>query len=200
MSNIKSDFFSLPPSLEKLFNFLETNKGDYIDFIPEKDGAKISKLLPKSVAEYLAVIGQQYSRSLICYWKYDEQITWEKSPLVWLDSEGGTNSVFASNTDNFLSLLPLDTGGIYDLISSWQCYNSEPEYYISPLEKYAKNCPSFNYLIQLCKQNYSDYDFFVQWLEENLSIKMSENPAKLVGDAIKKFPNLDCWLTEKGIK
>ena len=186
-------------SLSKLLDFLKYSSGDFIDFKVIKNGQKkVSELLSPTVESYFIPIGEHGSQSLICYWKYQDKIPVHKLPIVWLDSEGTPNSVFASNVDDFLSLLLYDTGGIYDFISSWKYYNSEPENYTCPLFKYDSS--TLEFLIQLCKENHPDYDRFVDWVNNNLKIKICENPAKLVGEAIRNFPNLEQWLKEKGIQ
>ena len=183
-------------SLSKLIDFLNTSSGDFIDFRIVNNGKKkVSELLSPSLESYFTPIGEHGSQSLICYWKYKEKTPINELPIVWLDSEGTPNSVFASNVNDFLSLLPYDTGGIYDIITSWQYYNNEPENYTDPVSEYDSS--ALKCLIRLCKDSHPDYDYFVDWLNNNLKIKVCENPAKLIGEAIKNFPKLDHWLKEK---
>ena len=197
--NQNQTFFSKSPSLIKFLNFLENSSGDFIDFQIVSNGKKnVIELLSPIVERNFIPIGEHGSQSLICYWKYQDEIPLNQSPIVWLDSEGSPNSVFALNIDDFLSLLPYDTGGIYDFISSWKYYNSEPQTYTCPLSKYDSS--TLEFLLQLCKEDYADYDQFIDWLNHNLNIQVCKNPAKLVGDAINNCPNLDHWLKEKGIR
>jgi hypothetical protein len=185
--------------LQVLSEFLETSEGNFIDFEIEKNPQAVSDLLSITIEPYFIPIGKQASQSLICYWRYQNELSLEQLPIVWLDSEGTPNSVFATNIEDFISILFYDTGGIYDFISSWEYYNSQPGYYISPLNEYEINSSALNLMITKCRETYPDYDLFVNWIEKNISIKICENPIKLVGDAMKKFPNLQLWLEQKGI-
>lgn len=199
MNSVNDSRFNDPNYLENLYAFLENSEVNFIDFEVENNPNKVIDLLSVAAEPYFIPIGKQGSDSLICYWKYKDEIPLSELPIVWLDSEGSPNSVFASNIKDFLSILPYDTGAIYDFISSWEYYNSDPDYYTSPLDKYKKNSSVLNLMIEQCRENYSDYDSFVNWLNQNINIKICDDPAKLVGDAIKNFPNLETWLEERGI-
>jgi hypothetical protein len=199
MTSINNPDFEQQNYLEAFYTFIENTEGSFIDFEIENNSDKIADLLSVDVEPYFIPIGKQGSDSLICYWKYKDEIPVSELPIVWLDSEGSPNSVAAANFKDFLSLLPYDTGAIYDFISSWEYYNSDPDYYPSPLDRYKKDSSDLNSLIEECRESYSQYDSFVNWLEQSLNISICEDPAKLVGDAIQNFPNLQNWLEERGI-
>ncbi|NEO31321.1 MAG: hypothetical protein F6K36_12985 [Symploca sp. SIO3C6] len=190
---------NLPDLIANLFEFMENSGVNAIDFhMVYRGNEKLCSLLSPKISRYFIPIGEHSSRSLICYWKHIDDAPLDKLPLVWLDSEGTPNSVFASNEHDFLSLLPYDLGGIYDFISSWESYHEQPDNYTYPLEKYDSS--ALGCLIEICQEDNPDYTLFVQWLNQSLGIKICENPAKLVGDAISRFPRLKPWLEKKGVR
>jgi hypothetical protein len=187
-----------PEHLRKFLDFLENYSGDFPDLTIVVNGKqKITELLSTSVEQYFIPICEHGSQSLICYWRYENNAPLSRLPIVWLDSEGSPNSVFASNIDDFLSLLPYNTGGIYDFISSWQYYNSEPDNYSCPTDNY--DISTLESMINLCRYNYTDYNQFMDWLGQELNIQICQDPAQLIREAINSFPNLDNWLEKHDI-
>ncbi len=185
--------------IASLFEKIEDIGGNPINFQIRRDSAKkIVSLLSSELSQYFTVVGEHSSGSLVCYWKYDDGISLERSPLVWLDSEGTPNSVIASNERDFLSLLPYGLEGIYDFISSWRFYNSKPDSYISPLQKY--DSAALSELIAMCRQESMDYDSLIPWLNQSLGVERCEDPVRLIGKAIDRHPDLETWLKGKGVR
>ncbi len=91
VKEIDADPFDFTPSSEPLFD----------NFSPE-------------IKDMLLPFGKNKAGCLICYWLSSKNT--DDCPIVWIDSEGEPNAVFASNLLAFFSILPYGTGSIYDMI------------------------------------------------------------------------------------
>ncbi len=182
-----------PQAINEFYQFMEGMQDDFLDFELVTDGYKrLASLVPAPCLDHFIVIGKHGSDSLVCYWKPILDLPLEMAPIVWLDSEGTPNSVFAISAEEFLRLLPYGLGGIYDVVSSWIYHYSEPDEYANPLDKYSDEAIR-NYR-QMAGEDYAAYGSFIHWLEKDMQLTVHGNPIKAIGDAISKFPNLEHWL------
>ncbi|MBD1808385.1 hypothetical protein H6F98_23435 [Microcoleus sp. FACHB-SPT15] len=182
--------------LQRFFEFCRTVEGLFCDFEDVENGNKLLTSLLKSEAEpYFTVIGIQKSHSLMCFWKYNDSVSLQEQPIVWLDSEGTPNAVFASNFRDFLSLLPYDTGAIYDWIASWERYLDNPSSQQTPIERFTNE--RIEMYIEMSREDNPFRDQFINWLREEINIEPATQPVALVGEAIQSFPRLSQWLTDR---
>ena len=174
----------VPTIIEKLFR-KHADKG-FVDFeVLAHDPTSFNQLLPNSIHDQFILIGQHGSGSLIAIWK-EKKLPADQLPLVWIDSEGTPINVFANNFAEFLTLLPYDTGFIYDLISKWEYFannpNSNPEnYYDSKMLKE---------ILEENRINYSSLAEYEKWLHDEMVLMTATNPVKMVGDAIRNHPGM----------
>lgn len=141
------------------------------------------------------MIGIQKNGSLICFWSYEDNLSIEQQPIVWLDSEGSPNSVFSSDLPTFLSLLPYNTGAIYDVLFAWEEYWSSPKKRKTPISQFtAKKMKMY---LEMCRENHPFHQQFVEWLRAEICVEPAVKPAQNIGEAIERFPRLGIWLTEK---
>lgn len=180
-------------ALRQFFAFYNEVAGTFCDFTPVQDKQKwLNKLLVAEAQPYFKVIGKQKSGSLICFWLIRDELSPEDQPVVWLDSEGSPRSVFASDFQEFLSLLPYDTGAIYDLIAAWDRAENTQVNSTSVSKKFSKK--RLQMYVEMCQNNYTHYNEFVTWLRETLGIEPALSPATVVKKTIQEFPSLNTWL------
>ena len=183
--------------LEQFMGYCQQQPHLFADFhlVDEAKGKSLlASLLGSQTATHFTVIGKHASDSLIARWTAEE-LNPAPPPYVWLDSEGSPNSVFATTTTEFLSLLPFDTGAVYDIISSWTYYLAEPTNYAPPAEKYQGERLTAYFIS--AKNTYPAYSAFLAWLKDTLGISPALDPVGLIGNAIQKYPNLEEWLKNK---
>lgn len=173
------------------------NTLEFTDFeITPNQDKNISDLIPDvDVAKQFKVIGKIASGSLICFWQYDSKKSILDSPIVWIDSEGFPNGVFANSFSEFLSLLPYSTGFIYNLLSNHLLYTDNPKIFINPYKKFTK--AKIKSFIQDNKKEYSDYNKFIHWLTIDIGITIEPNPLEVIQNAFNTYPRLDKLLENK---
>jgi hypothetical protein len=177
----------------EFIDFMNQIDEKFADFYITKTGTeKLSTLIGKENAKFFDVIGAHSSHSLICHWQYEKGIPIERQPVVWLDSEGWPNGVFAQDLRIFISLLPYDTGFLYDIISSWMCYKENSESVLNPNEKYTKD--DLKRMLDSARQRYGAYSKFLKWLDREMNIRICDDPVGLIGKAMESYPDLSKWL------
>jgi hypothetical protein len=168
--------------------------GEFADFyITNKGTEKLYALVGEKYLKFFDVIGEHSSHSLICHWEVEKGIPLSAQPTVWLDSEGWPNSVFAPDLRSFISLLPYDTGFLYDIISAWIYYKEDPESVSVPNEAYTTD--DLKSLLVSGSERYGKYKKFLKWLEK-LNIQICNDPIGLIGKAIESYPDLSNWLED----
>ncbi|GAB2577925.1 hypothetical protein [Spirosoma areae] len=184
--------------LNEFIAFCRQSAAPFADFElvePGQAATLMQSLLPDPAIPSFTMIGKHGSNSLICRWQSDHDLT-DEWPYVWLDSEGSPASVFATTTPEFLSLLPYDTGAIYDFITTWTYYLSDPaSYEEKPAEKYDKERLAL--YVSEATTRYPGYPAFIEWLDKTGAIGPAAEPANVVGAAIENHPSLENWLTDK---
>lgn len=181
--------------LKRFRSFCTEVGGEFSDFQVVEDGEKwLKRLVPATAVPSFQVIGRQKNGSLICFWQHQENLSLAKQPVVWLDSEGSPQAVFAPDFPTFLSLLPYDTGAIYDMIAAWEAFLDPDDEVRSPKERFTTE--EFKMYVEMSQKNYPQYDRFIEWLAE-MEIKVAKNPAQVVGKAIQKSPKLKEWLASQ---
>ncbi|MFC4873935.1 hypothetical protein [Negadavirga shengliensis] len=172
----------------QFFDFLENNNGQIEDlYLSKTKKQKLESLIGAEKAKNFEVIVAHTSHSLVCFWVLNETTPKQKHPIVWLDSEGAPNSVFAQNFEEFLSLIPYGSGTIYDILSSWLDYMDEPDSTEPPLERFDKIY--LEELLNEANENENGLKEFILWLNK-VNVKIAENPVELIRKAIKKYPDL----------
>lgn len=178
-----------PEKLSKFLTYCQEAEQPFADFYPvTAEPNFIKTLVPDAVAQHLTIIGKHGSGSLIAFWHYKPEVNLEALPLVWLDSEGSPSAVFAANYLDFLALLPYGTGFIYDVLSSWTYFLEEPGSYKNPAKKFTAK--RLEFYLAFCRDSFSGYDPFIQWLDSSLQIKKHSDPVNAIGNAYKSFPKL----------
>lgn len=115
--------------LREIFNHFETNP---VDFRFDR-GLKLPSHYSGFLADMLEPFGNNKAGCAVCYWNKKKLAA--QAPVVWLDSEGTPNVVFAKNLSNFLELLSYGTGLIYDIIRQSE-RKIKDDTLLSPAEKY----------------------------------------------------------------
>jgi hypothetical protein len=183
-------------NIQLLRDYLESHP-NLIDLeIPEKSENVLQDLLKKSQHAYFVPIVFHGSGSVIALWNLNDQSTISCCPIVWLDSEGSPNSVIADNDDDFLSILPYGTAIFYDLINAWLRHLKSPKKFPDPQTEYVDEVLQYYSNKTIESAGKEKYDAFINWLNNTCKIKKSTNPALIIGNAIKKHPDLNKWLKE----
>ncbi len=181
--------------LKQFHSFCTKVGGEFSDFQIVEDGEKwLKRLVPATAVPFFQVIGRQKNGSLICFWQHQENLSLTKQPVVWLDSEGSPQAVFAPDFPTFLTLLPYDTGGIYDMLAAWERFLDPDEEGASPKKRFTKG--KFNMYVEMSQKNYPKYDRFIEWLAE-MNIAVAKNPVNVIGKAVQESPKLKEWLTKQ---
>lgn len=180
-------------SLEEFINLLSGIDGEFADFYITETGArKLTALVGREKSKFFEVIGAHSSHSLICYWEYGKGGKIEDQPIVWLDSEGWPNSVIARNLKEFISLLPYDTGTIYDIVSSWVNFKEDPESMRAPREAHTED--DLKKLQSSAADRYEAHRNFCDLIESQMHIKICDDPVGLIEKAMESYPDLSKWL------
>lgn len=178
--------------LSQFYAFYEEVGGEFCDFQVVANGEKLLKtLIPAAAIPFLHVIGRQKNGSLICFWQQFAQQNLIDQPIVWLDSEGSPFSVFASNFHVFLSLLPYDTGSIYDMIAAWEEYAETGEDWIVSVDRFSAD--TLKMYEDMAQNNYPHHEQFINWLKK-MGVEPASDPFSLIGKAIEQLPALRTWL------
>ncbi len=177
----------------KFVEFVNQSEGEFADFYLTKTGsAKLASLVGGENVNFFEVIGAHSSHSLICYWEHESGLAVNQRPVVWLDSEGSPNSVFAPGFKDFISLLPYNSSLIYDIISSWIHYKEDPETIHSPKQLFTGN--ALKKRLYDAQARYAAYGKFMDWLNKN-NIPICKNPVTMIGETIDFYPDLTAWLS-----
>lgn len=74
-------------------------------------------LLGRAVpTDRFSVLAQQGAGCLFALWRKEESMTWADAPVVWLDSEGDPTAPIASSLAEFVSLVLVRSGAVYDAL------------------------------------------------------------------------------------
>ncbi len=181
--------------LDQFVTFYTEVGGGFGDFQLVNDTKKIlNSIISVTAAPFFQVIGRQKSGSLVSFWQYQENKPLSEQPVIWLDSEGSPNAVFAPNLQAFLSLLPYDTGIIYDITVDWEKFLNSNRKKVTPKNRYSSK--DFIRYIKMSRENNPTHDQFIAWLR-GMDIAVANDPVDVIGKAMQRFPNLKDWLTTK---
>lgn len=191
LSNFKGNEIS--DELKKLYDYKSPTNDLAIDFEKNFDGQEsLNSFFENEARDKFIVIGQHPSHSLIAYWilpKHDIS----NAPIVWLDSEGSPMCVFCSSIQEFLSLLPYNTGMIYDIICAWQRYLKNPSK-ITPSARFDQSVLDEN--LQELESSFPSYKNFTDYITNVIGVSRAVDPVKIIGDSIQKFPSLEDYIKE----
>jgi|RhiMetdeSRZDD1v2_1073273.scaffolds.fasta_scaffold00470_4 hypothetical protein len=157
--------------LNKYESFLQQVAGNPFDCRVPQNITLFENFKPV-VSQKLQPFAKNKAGCLFCFWKEEQQE--DKWPVVWLDSEGTPNVVFADNGVDFFSMLPYGTGLIYDIIRSCERYVNAPDTFDSPEVLFADSYAT------LQKNTIGLY-------ENSMQLKVSSTPAQLIFSAYKKW-------------
>ena len=179
----------------KLSAYFNENTGNRFcdwEWIVSPNPELLSGLVPRDAFEFLLPILKDDSESMICIWKLNATEN-PKQSFVWLDSEGEPCQKFALNVDEFISLLPYGSGGLYDIILNIYINLTE-------IENVTDSSILFNseqiesYIINQREQYGNKYEKFRNFITSDLKIKISKNPAIVIQNAIKSTPDFKKWI------
>lgn len=180
--------------LQRFTEFCKNVENQFCDFEEVENGKELLiSLLKPEITSCFTVIGMQKSNSLICFWEYKDNVFLQEQPIVWLDSEGSPNAVIASNFKDFLSILPYDTGAIYDWTAAWEGYWDNSIQQEIPTERFTVD--RVNMYLAMSDESNPCHQEFVNWLRTEMHIELADQPVALIGEASKRFPRLSQWLT-----
>ena len=152
----------------------------------------LDDLIPLEKIPAFVTLGMNKSHTVFAIWLLAQEQNLEDQPVVWMDSEGEPNEVFAVNFQAFLAMLPYDTASWYNQISAWTMYLENPNTYQHVLEKY--NSPSlYKEQMTAAAKRYQGHQAFLNWIVAR-HITTSENPFMDIGKAIQSHPRLSVWL------
>jgi hypothetical protein len=146
----------------------------------------------KSILQHFKPIGKDKSDSIIFFWNPEKKGNFEKAPIVYFSSEGFPTNVVANSFKDFLSLLPYGIGFIYDALSRYGYYKSNPKLYEDPSKEYTRK--KLQEFIDENKNEFEGSVLFVKWLNQTVKIPTSQKPHKIIENAIQTQPNLNDWL------
>jgi hypothetical protein len=167
---------------EAFSRFANENPDLGIDFESDPDGANEDTLesLVKDTKHFYA-LGFHGSGSLMCVSRRKD----DHGAVVWIDSEGSA-FVLARDIRAFLSVIPYDTGYVYDVGSF--CAKGA-------LDKGADRFPAADAKKDLADalEGNEGRQALVKWLESQ-GIKPAADPFAVVADAVRANPKLNDWL------
>jgi len=171
---------------------IKKTPGD-LQFLPSPD-EWLDSLLGKNAKKFFRIHFRNAAGDLVGEWDinggFDEN---ESFPFVWLSSEG-TNTVVASNSNEFLSILPYGQGiitGIPDLLKT---YRKRPTKVIAPEIEFDKINIKNAYLYQA--SNFNGHPDMVNFITNTLGIAVNESPLETISKAVDNFPDVDKWIEE----
>lgn len=183
-----------PKVLQEVVAYFRSSDDYLLDIEPADDGEELIKdLLGSRGPKDFVPIFKHGSDSLISFWRLQEFAPW---PIVWLDSEGSPNDVFAGTVPDLLALLLYDPGFITDALARCDARGVKEsrtipeglEYKTDALQKY----------LQEAEERYEGYASFRAWLEREHGIKPMPNPCQYIATKLLAYPDLSTWLTEQG--
>jgi hypothetical protein len=177
----------VPYELQKLYEFHHKVGDEYsdIEFIGQDDN-NLKLLVPKYKEQFVA-FAIDGTGSVMAYWLYEDNLSIDRAPIVYLDSEGG-GAVVASTSKEFLSLLPFDTSFFSEVAIHWAEYKESPKNTIAPEEEYTKEYYLSRY--EYLTDAYPAYQEFRSWLSTELQIPPADNPFELIVKNIEFYPAL----------
>jgi hypothetical protein len=186
-----------PALLTAFADFCEKATEEFSDFeLVRNPEQKLKNLLNnQGLVEHFQVIGRHGTGSLIAFWRDDKNIDFARSPIVWLSSEGFPNSVLANSFADFLSILPYDTGLIWDVLSNYYNHKESPDLQSSPEEKFTPD--EIASYLTAAKKRYNGHSQLVDWLNDEARIEIASDPLSIVKWAIVSHIDLASWLRER---
>lgn len=189
---------TIPEAFNRFYEFDEHSAQEYADFQPVSNPDKALKNL-LGTARYtndFYVIGRHGTGSIIAFWQYPQVASLAEAPIVWLSSEGFPNSVFANSFEEFLTLIPYDTGFIYDMLASYYFNRQNPQSHISPREKFSSS--ELKTYLDESAERYEGHKAFLLWLYQVMQLKPTADPVSIIEAAIAAHPDLSLWLQNNG--
>jgi hypothetical protein len=159
--------------IEKYEQFLEKVSADPFDFRVYQH-LKLFENFNQAIAAHMEPWGSNKAGCLVCCWK--EGPSMEEYPVIWLDSEGTPDCVFADNTHTFFQLLPYGTGHLYDIIMGCERFVNNPGSFPSPELSFSN---SYAQLQQNTKQ-------VMQHYKEIMELEIATDPARLMLSAYRE--------------
>lgn len=195
--NKSPENFQSPLMLNDFLKFWKKSKNPFAGLNQIKNSdTSIRSLLSKKVTSKFIAFAEHDTESLVAFWLHDGTTSPENAPIVWLDSEGSPNGVFANTTQDFLTILPYGTGLIYEFLYCWEDYIRDPQE--TPHPKEELDAERINSFLEETKEEFSGWKNLVDWLDSvNIDWK-SVNPFQIMEKAFTAHPNLDEWL-EKNV-
>lgn len=169
------------------YNWLGQTNDPFADFdADESSESQLAGLLGKSIPQ-IHYLGHHGSGSLICLWEK----TGTGDKIVWLDSEGSPNAVFANDFAEFLSLLPYDTKFIYKVISKTLQF---PNTTIESVKQWFTQTPE--QIIEANKSRYPGLNKYLEFLKEQ-SIIVNPAPIETIFNNCKNNADFSDWITKQ---
>lgn len=177
-----------PPLLDELRELAESCE-DFvadIEFVsPAAGGELLEGLLGQQLAE-LEVFAQTGAGCLLAAWG---------ERIAWLDSEGSPLCVVAGSARDFVALLLLDTGAIYDLAAAWE--NHRAGHAAAP--NAASRLGDVKGMLRAAAELNPDHGALLAWAKER-GIEPPADPVALVGQASARAPTLRDLLAQAGVE
>lgn len=187
--------FEIPKNLISIYEYLSNKDIGNLDLqIPINGEARLKSLLGKKAASKLIPLFSMANGSIISAWIRDKNSNLTNSPIVWIDSEGAPNSIFAMAFSELCGMLHYHLGILYDILGAYEAYKEDDSYFDNPLELY--NDEWLGKDGEESWESNPDLKRFHQWLGEALQIPREKSVCSKVIYAIEKHPN---FLKEIGI-
>lgn len=106
----------------------------------------------------------------------------ETQPLVWLDSEGSPNGIFAQHLNAFLCLIPFGSGLIYDVLT--HCLASYQQHGLAPMQGFEALAAGARSCMQPACEEYR------RWLSQR-GLEEEKDPVGAIRDAFLIEPGFE---------
>jgi hypothetical protein len=163
----------------KYEQFLEQVSGNPFDFRIRKD-VKLFQNFNESISQAIEPLGTNKAGCIVCIWK--EKKSMQEGPVIWLDSEGEPNCVFADSIQDFFLLLPYGTGHLYDIIVACERFMVDPATFPSPEILFSGSYASLLQKIENDKELKNATDLY----KEIMELTIEETPARIISGAYRK--------------
>jgi hypothetical protein len=188
--------YPIPDGLLRIYKYLEDGNSSGLEFfVPKRGKERLESLVGKKNAAELVPIFTMANGGVIAAWKLKGESELGKMPIVWIDSEGSPNDVFAENIDALISLLHYYLGYFYDILKANKRHSDNPSMYKPATVRF----PNEEFLRTAVEKwgEDSDLEEFHLWLEENSDIPREQSPVEKIVKANQMFPQFQDFIDGK---
>ncbi len=185
--------YAAPEKLLKIYAYLSTEAAGSLDLeIPTQGNRDLIDLVGAKSASQLVPLFMQGAGCIVAAWKQADSEDLSQFPIVWIDSEGSPNAVFARNFEELLGMLHYYLGTLYDVISTAVRFAERPSLYDSPQEAFPVD--QFAADAEEQWEEEEDEAAFHVWLETELGIPADRAAVQHIAEAYDAIPKFQDWV------